>query len=237
MSRRGGRNTRPRHEAFFVSADGADARLQAVGNNQHRVVDEQRRDLLLVGLELCERLPDVGVFIRRIFQFNDAKRQAVDENHHIGTAVDLAFNHGELVHHEPVVIVHVGKINQPDDLRADTAILAAAFDGDAVYQHPVKGAVAGYQRGMLWDGYFTKRFVQCFGWQLGIELPQRGTQAFRQKRLAKTCPFRFGFAGSDDLTVEPGIPQLPEPIQGGVLDDGFGETHVFTECRDSPSAR
>ena len=50
-------NGAPRHEAFFIRADGADARFQAVGNYQHGVVDKQRRNLLLVGLELVERLP------------------------------------------------------------------------------------------------------------------------------------------------------------------------------------
>ena len=136
-------NGAPRHEAFLVRADGADARLQAVGNNQHRVVDEQRRDLLLVGLKLLERLPDVGVFVRRIFQFDDTQRQAVDENHDVGAAVVLAFNHRELVHHQPVVVVRVIEINQPDNFRADAAVLAAALDGDAVHQHPMKGAVVG----------------------------------------------------------------------------------------------
>ena len=67
-------NRAPRHEAFLVRADGADTRLQPVGNNQHGVVVEERRNLLLVGLELRERLPDVGVFVRRIFQLNDAQR-------------------------------------------------------------------------------------------------------------------------------------------------------------------
>ena len=39
--------------------------------------------------------------------------------------------------------VRVVKINQPDDFRADAAVLAAAFDGDAVHQHPMKCAVVG----------------------------------------------------------------------------------------------
>ena len=204
-------NRAPRHEAFLVRADRADARLQAVGNNQHRVVDEQRRDLLLVGLELRERLPDVGVFVRRIFQFNDAQRQAVDENHHVRAAVVLAFDHRELVHHQPVVIFHVGKINQPDNFRADAAILAAAFDGDAVHQHPMKGAVAGNEGRMLRDGDFTKGFVQRLGGQLGIQLSQRGAQPFRQKRLAKTGSLGGGFAGRDDLAMQQRIIQFTEP--------------------------
>jgi len=60
-------NRAPRHEAFLVRADGADARLQAVGNNQHRVVDEQRRDLLLVGFGTVRTPARCRVFRPRIF--------------------------------------------------------------------------------------------------------------------------------------------------------------------------
>ena len=189
-------NGAPRHEAFLVRADGADARLQPVGNNQHGVVDEQRRNLLLVSLELCERLPDVGVFVRRIFQFNDAQRQAVDENHHVGAAVVLAFDHGELVHHEPVVIFRVGKINQPDDFRADAAVLAAAFDGDAVHQQPVKGAVVGDEGRMLRDGDFAKGFVQCLGGNFGFSFRNAARKRFRKNASPKDLRSAAGSPGA-----------------------------------------
>ena len=204
-------NGAPRHEAFLVRADRADARLQAVGNNQHGVVDEQRRDLLLVGLELRERLPDVGVLIRRILQLDDAQRQAVDENHHVGPPVVLAFDHGELVHHEPVVVVRVGKINQPDDLRADAAIFPPALDGDAVHEQPVKGAVLRDEIRPSGDGDFAIGFVQGFRRQLGIQLPQRGAQPIRQERFAKTGALRLRLAGGDVLSIQHRIIQLPEP--------------------------
>ena len=55
---------------------------------------------------------------------------------------------------------------------------------------------------MLRDGDFAKGFVERFRWQLGIQLPQRGAQPFRQKRLAKTGTFRGGFAGGDLLAVQ-----------------------------------
>ena len=61
------------------------------------------------------------------------------------------------------------------------------------------------------------------GWQLGIQLPQRGAQAFRQKRLAKAGPLGGGFAGGDDLAMQQGIIQLPKPGQRGVLDHGFAK--------------
>ena len=145
---------------------------------------EERRDLLLVCLKLRERLPDVGVFVRRIFQFNDAQRQAVDENHHVRAPVVLAFDHRELVHHKPVVVVRVGKINQPDDFRADAAVLAAALDGDAVHQQPMKGAVAGDEGRMLREGDFAEGFVQRFGGSLGFSF----RNAARNRSSRTTSP-------------------------------------------------
>jgi hypothetical protein len=54
-------------------------RLAAVGDDQHLVVLEGVRDLLLVGLNLVVGLPDVGVFVGRVLQLDQHQRQAVDE--------------------------------------------------------------------------------------------------------------------------------------------------------------
>ena len=164
---RGGRdgfaiNRAPRHEPFLIGADGANACLQAVGNYHHRVVDEKRRDLLFVCLELLERLPDVGIFVRCILQFDDTQQQAIDENYHVRAAVVLALYYGELVHHQPVVIVCVGKINQSDNFCADAAILPTGFDSDAVHQHSMKCTIVGDERRMLRKRDFTEGVLQRF---------------------------------------------------------------------------
>ena len=73
----------PGHEPFAVGGEGADARVEAVGDDQRLVEGEQRRDLLLVGLELIEGRPDGGLFVGGVLQFHDRQRQAVDEQHHV----------------------------------------------------------------------------------------------------------------------------------------------------------
>ena len=60
---------------------------------------------------------------------------------------------------------------------------------------------------------------------LGFNFRNAARNRFRQKRLAKTRPLGGGFAGGDDLAVQQRIIKFPEPIQRGVLDDGFGEGH------------
>ena len=86
----------------------------------------------------------------------------------------LAFDDGELVYDEPVVVFRVVEIDQPDDFRADGAVFPAALDGDAVHEQAVEGAVAGNKGRMLRNSDFTKGFVERLGGQFGIQLPQRG---------------------------------------------------------------
>ena len=57
----------------------ADPRLDAVGDDQHLVEREERRDLVLVRLELVEGGPDRRVLVGRVLELDHAERQAVDE--------------------------------------------------------------------------------------------------------------------------------------------------------------
>ena len=174
-------------------------------------MDEHGRDLLLVRLELRECLPDVSIFVRRIFQLDDTEWQAVNENHHVRAAVVLALDHRELVDHEPVVGVGVLKINQANDFRADAAVLATALDGDAVHENPVEGAVLGDEVRAGGDGDFAVSVIERLRRQLGIQLPQRSAQPIRQERLAKTDAFRRRLPRSDVLAMQQRIIQFTEP--------------------------
>jgi hypothetical protein len=77
-----------------ASADSEPMRVRAVGDHQHLVVLEQVRDLRLVGLDLLEGLPDVGVHVGRVLQLDDHQRQAVHEEHDVRPAGVVRPLHG-----------------------------------------------------------------------------------------------------------------------------------------------
>ncbi len=95
----------PGLEPLPPGGERADARLHAVGDDQQRVVGEERRDLRLVGLELLERRPDRGVLVGRVLELDHRQRQAVDEQHDVRPAGVLVLDDGELVDGQPVVVV------------------------------------------------------------------------------------------------------------------------------------
>ena len=69
-------NRPPRHEPLAVGGEGADARVNAVGDDQRLVEGEQGWNLPFVGLELVEGGPDGGVLVRGVLQLHDRQRQA-----------------------------------------------------------------------------------------------------------------------------------------------------------------
>ena len=73
----------PDLEPFRIGREGPDPRLETIGDDQHLVVVEERRDLLLVGLELVPGSPDRGVLIHGVLQLDHGQGEAIDEDHDI----------------------------------------------------------------------------------------------------------------------------------------------------------
>ena len=155
---------------------------------------EQRRDLRLVSLELVERLADGGLFIRNVFEFQHRQRDAVDEHHHIGAPVEMAFLHRELVDGEKFVGFGIRKINQPDLVVNDFARLVAKLHIHAFHQQPMKRAVVFDERGMADEPEFPQRFLQTFQRNLGIQILQLGLQPVEKKNLLVIRALRRRFA-------------------------------------------
>src|SRR5438270_110675 len=80
-----------------VGCERADPRRDSVRNHHYGVAAEQRTDLGLVGLQLVEGTVERGVLVAGVLQFDDAKRQPVDEDHNIRPALRLVFDHRVLV--------------------------------------------------------------------------------------------------------------------------------------------
>lgn len=59
--------------------------------------------LPFMGLQLVAGIPDICVFIDGIFQFDDRHGQAIDKNHHVRAALQLAALHRKLVNGQKLV--------------------------------------------------------------------------------------------------------------------------------------
>ena len=116
------RNGPPHLEPFLVGRQRTDPGLQAVRDDQRLVVVEQRRNFLLVGLQLVPGVPDRGVLVGGVLEFDHAQRQPVDEHHDVGPAVVLALDHRELVDDQPIVVGRLVEIDQPHPIAANRAV-------------------------------------------------------------------------------------------------------------------
>ncbi len=215
----------PRLEPLTSRAERADARLDAVGNDERRVGGEQRRDLCLVGLELLERAPHRGVFIGSVLELDDCEREPVGEQHDVRAPRVLPLAHRELVDGEPVVVVGGGEVEDARLRAGDRAIGAAVLDGDAVHQHSVQGAVS-FQKGRRVNAReLAVRVFQGLGRQVRIEADERLSQSALQHHVAvsRVAPLCRWLPGCDRRAGQDGVAQVLQPGERGFLYDGFSE--------------
>ena len=163
------RDRTPGLEPFPPGGQRADARFDSVRDQQGRVHAEQRRQFGLIGLELLPGGPDGRVFVCRVLEFDDPERQAVDEQHHIGPALVLILNNRKLIDCQPVVIDRRIEINHLRLRATYRPVVRAILYGHAIYQHAVKGTVAGLRCRPVRVGQLPKSVVQGFGRQVGVE--------------------------------------------------------------------
>ncbi len=76
----------PGHEAFPVGRQRADTGLEAVADDQQRIAQEQVGNVVLVGLQLVEGGPQVGVLVAGVLELDHHHRQSVEEQHHVRAA-------------------------------------------------------------------------------------------------------------------------------------------------------
>ena len=93
----------PGLEPLPAGGERADPGFRAVGDDQQLIEGEERRDVRLVSLELLPGALDGGVLVGRILEFDDAQREAVYEQHDVGSVRVLPLLDRELIDGEPVV--------------------------------------------------------------------------------------------------------------------------------------
>ena len=91
------RNRAPGLEPLPACSERPDSGLDSVRNDQRCVEGKQRGDFRFVGLELLPSRPHGGILVRRVLEFDQPKRQAVDKQHDIGSALVLVLDYRKLV--------------------------------------------------------------------------------------------------------------------------------------------
>jgi hypothetical protein len=176
-------NRAPGHEALAVGRERTQQRLAAVGHHQRLVGLEDVRDLRLVGLDLVEGLPHVGVQVGRVLQLDQHQRQAVDEQHDVGPARVIWPSDRKLIDGQPLVARRVGPVHQTHKVATRFAVLLV-LHRHAADEQPVEVTVGGQQHRRtqvqyLPDGVLTRR---CGHGR--VQRDHRGAQAPEQQHLA-----------------------------------------------------
>lgn len=118
-------------------------KLDRLGRSlKHLIGGEQAGDVFLIGLQLVPGPVQGGGLIGGVLQFKHGQWQAVDEHHHIGTAVAAFLDDGKLVHRQPIVILRPLKIHQPHRAPHHAAVLMI-LHGHAIGEQAMEVPVAG----------------------------------------------------------------------------------------------
>ena len=171
----------------------------------------QRRNLLLVGLDLVVSggEPFVGVF--RNLQLDDSERQSVDEHDDVRPAIVLAFNDGELVHRQPVVRVGIIEVDQPDVIARDASVITAILDRNTVAQHAMKRAIVADERRRIVSQHFAQRFFARVARNRGIQSRDRIAQSADEHDIGKRAALRRDFARREMRRVGHRISEFFKP--------------------------
>ena len=132
-------------EPLLPGGQGADAGMESVGYHQELVQGEQSGEFVLVGLELLPSVPDVGVLVGRVLQFDDAQGQPVQEEDDVRSPGRLVLLDGELVDGEPVVVVGVLEVYDGCRHSGHGAVRSSDWDGGAAGEGMVECPVPGFQ--------------------------------------------------------------------------------------------
>ena len=180
-------------------------------------------DVLLVGLELVEGALDRGVLVAGVLELDHGQGQAVDEDDQVGAAVVLVLDDGELVDGQPVVLLRVCEVDQPDLVAGDRAVRAPVLDIHAIGEHPVEPAVVLDQARRLGPGDLAEGFVEGRLGDVRVKPFQGRSKAIREHDLPEVRTLSRRLAWGDLRPLEDGIAQTLEPVEGGVFDGGFAD--------------
>jgi hypothetical protein len=131
--------------------------------------------------------------------------------------------HRILVDHQPVVVVDILKIDDMHATADGATFVVLVIHLDAVGEHVMEGVVVEQKGGLARAHQQFECFFLGGGRNGGIEALDGEAQAVQQERLLVIQALgRFPIAG-DIRTEGVGVAQLFQPVNGSLLDDGFGK--------------
>jgi len=218
----------PGLEPFPARREGAHPRAAAVADRQDFVGSEQVTNVVLVGQELVIGAANGGAFVGGILQLDDRQRQAVDEQHDIraahGARLGAQIHAGdrELVDGQPVVVVRIVEVHQPDLVVLELAVSAVGHV-DALGQQAVEGVVVDQRICTLDAGELPQRLVESVGGQGRVDALQRRAQPAGQQHLVVAGPLGGRLARCDIRAEADVVAQVAQPVERGLFDGVFVE--------------
>lgn len=211
----------PAHETLGISRQGTEARIGAIGHHQQAVVVKQLRNLRLVGLDLLERAPDIGMRIGRVLQLDQHQRQAIDEKHDVRPAGVLRAPHGELIDRQPFVGGGIVPVDQPREITPGFAV-AGHIHRHPAHQQAVKAPVRTQQGRHPQVQHLTQGILAGRMRQRRVQPRKRRPQALHEHHLLIALTLGARAIGREVRAVQRRVTDLFQPAQGFAFEAVFG---------------
>ena len=216
-------NRAPWFEPLLPRRQRADSGFRPVRDHEHFIHGEQCGQFGLVRLKLVPGRPDCGVLVGRILQFDDAEGQTVEEQHDIRPAVVLVLRDGELIDRQPIVPVGPFEVDDANLVAAHVSAGIPIFDVDAVYEHPVKRAISGFQGGSFGAGQHAAGIVQGGQRKGGVQFSEDAAKPVLKGHLSVVIALCVRRLRRDIRSVQNLPSETGEPVKSRLLDVRFGE--------------
>lgn len=127
------------------------------------------------------------------------------------------------IDHQPIVVVGVVVIEQPQRSRAGATIGAQKFNGDAIDQVVVKLVIGVHQQRRADEQQFSHHLINGVCFRVGVELCQRAPQPVAEDDILIRRALRVPLAGGVIGAIRPLVAEFFQPGEGGLLHHIFGE--------------
>ncbi|MNK72500.1 hypothetical protein D3C87_919790 [compost metagenome] len=172
----------PGQHALRVRGERADACSPAIAHHQGGVAVEQVANLVLVGLQLVEGIPHVGLLVGGVFQLHHGQRQTVHEGDQVWSARLPAASDGELVYHQKVIVAGLGKVDEVDQIGL-FLVASHKLHQQAIQKQAMHAAVAHHHLQLAHRLQSMRRLLQGRRRDLRVDPGQCGHQALAQHHL------------------------------------------------------
>ncbi len=219
------RNRPPRLEPFLACTQSADPALDTIRDHERAVVHEQRRNLLLIRLQLLPRRPDRRILIRRILELNHRQRQPIHKDHNIRPPIVLILHHRKLIHRQPVIALRILEVHHPDLRPRNGTVLPPILHRDTINKHAMKDVIASKKRRAGDEFEFAIRILNSLRRKVGVQTHESRSEPPFKEDVVKigVGAFGVGFSERDVGAIDRAEIEAIEPVESSLFDDGFGE--------------